>query len=84
MSDLKKKEKKVSPLWEAAMKGASENRKQEGFGASEEAGKTPSISSAFNLHLSAILMRLIKIYNKGVCLLSLLGCSAPVLHGMNK
>lgn len=59
-SDLKKKEKKVSPLWEAAMKGAGENRKQGGSRASEEAGKTYSISSAFNLHLSAILMRLIK------------------------
>lgn len=39
------------------MKGAGENRKQGEPRASREAGVTSSIISAFNLHLSAILMR---------------------------
>lgn len=50
------------------MKGAGKNRKQGGPPrASEEAHVTSSIIAASNLHLSAILMRFKKIYNKKKC-----------------
>lgn len=62
------KSKKWFLLWEAVMKGAGEHRKQGGPRASKKAPVTSSIISAFNLCLSAILMRFKKIYNKEVCL----------------
>lgn len=66
------------------MKGAGKNRKQGGPRASEEAHVTSSIIAASNLHLSAILMRFKKIYNKKSVSLSLLGCSTPCVYSMNK
>lgn len=60
------------------MKGAGKNRKQGGPRASEEAHVTSSIIAASNLHLSAILMRFKKIYNKKVCLWVSLGAVHPV------
>ncbi len=53
---VSQKVEKWSPLWKAAMKGAHENRKQGGPRASKRARVTPSITSAFNLSLFAILM----------------------------
>lgn len=76
--------KKCSLLWEAVKKGAGENRKQGGPRASEEARVTPSIISAFNLHLSAIQMSFKKTYNKDGMSLSLLGCSTRFVCSMNK